>query len=804
MDFSRETPTTQATPLTISFLNENSLEEIKDIKAKKENESVKDLTLEEKIDLYNKVKNLENLQQKAIYEKSDKKQKKVNEKLISLNTSGEENEFEYYYTPIYVAENKINTEEKRKLIENRIKREELRKKMKEKNIVPKVDVASMKQIQKLEDVIKISQKPLVVKKKDKKEEVKDNIKLNDKQELLASNNITADKQNKIVEDKEDKNDSLVEENTYEESLNVDEVITSIAISNNQIDQKFENVKSDEIFNSEDIKKLKEMDENKYPVLKQYLNSKYNKQDKNNYSLDNLNLFNNVLNLINEEYSNKIPRDYAEKHKLKDLEIYKNNQELINDFIKLYNNLPKEANDKNLNLNIDNNHLCDFLLDENNKYGNSYKKIYIKFAKEQNKKLENLLDIKIERGIFDQNCKNRINIQQINEKEIFTMKLPKKVSFMNILFDSSYRKILDSEVKCNELYKEYEINYDLIEDNLTESLLKNKKLLNEDINTISSFTYNNEVFNNQVTDLITIFNKRYYPTKPIDLYNKVNIYKFSQDNKNSILCQDIINDFITLIKYLNDKKKENNNEIIIDDKTKENKEENQENKENDFKISKETTIKEVVNTLTGSFSNNFIKLFETEDNATIDKTSDIFTYYLKLNFDLVKEELDDYQENLDEESKKKIDNYYSDKVHTIKKEDFACAIRLFTTLVLFLEKDKEKKIKNNRNNLVNYLKASDLWRDIYDHPDFNKNLNELRDINVKISQIIPLYEVLGKDIKESDYDDVRAQIEKEKENEKEKESGDEIDNKSDKTDSEGGDSDDDDEFARKSDDDDDRD
>ena len=258
MDFSRETPTTQATPLTISFLNENSLKEIKDIKAKKENESVKDLTIEEKIDLYNKVKNLENLKQKGIYEKSDKKQKKSSEKTISLNSS-EENEFEYYCTPIYVAENKINTEEKRKVIENRIKREELRKKMKEKNIVPKVDLASIKQIQKLEDIIKISQKPLVVKKKDKKEEVKDNIKLNDKQELLASNDISTNKQNEVIEDK---NDSLVEENTYEENLNVDEVITSIAISSNQIDQKFENVKSDEIFNSEDIKKLKEIDENK--------------------------------------------------------------------------------------------------------------------------------------------------------------------------------------------------------------------------------------------------------------------------------------------------------------------------------------------------------------------------------------------------------------------------------------------------------------------------------------------------------------------------------------------------------------
>ena len=477
-------------------------------------------------------------------------------------------------------------------------------------------------------------------------------------------------------------------------------------------------------------------------------------------MNNLNLFNSVLNLINEEYSNKISRDYAEKHKLKDLEIYNNNQELINNFIEFYNKLTKEVNDKNLSISIE-NPLCDFLLDDNNKFGNSYKKIYIKFALEQNKKLENLLDIKIERGIFVQNCKNRINIQQINEKEIFTMILPKKVSFMNILFDSSYRKILDSEVKSNELYKEYEINYDLIEENLTESLLKNKKLLNEDINTISSFIYNNEVFNNQVTDLITVFNKR-YSHKPIDLYNQVDIYKFSQGNKNANLCQNIINDFITLIKYLNDKRKETKNENIITDQTKDN---NKENKETDFKITEETKIYEVVNKLKDSFSNNFIEIFQNKDNLTIDKTSDIFTYYLKLIFELVMDELKDYQENLDDESKKKVENY-SEKEHPIKKEDLACAIRLFTTLVLFLEKDKEdkeKKIKNNRNNLVNYLKASDLWRDIYDHPDFNKNLNELRDINVKISQIIPLYEVLGKDIKESDYDDVRVQIEKGKEN-----------------------------------------
>ena len=103
------------------------------------------------------------------------------------------------------------------------------------------------------------------------------------------------------------------------------------------------------------------------------------------------------------------------------------------------------------------------------------------------KLEKLLDIKIERGIFDINCKNRIKIQQINEKDIFTLSFPKEYSFIDILFDSSYRKILDSETRSNELYKEYEIDYDLIEEKVTDVLLKNKKLLN---NEVTEFIYNN--------------------------------------------------------------------------------------------------------------------------------------------------------------------------------------------------------------------------------------------------------------------------------------------------------------------------
>ena len=85
----------------------------------------------------------------------------------------------------------------------------------------------------------------------------------------------------------------------------------------------------------------------------------------------------------------------------------------------------------------------------------------------------------------------------------------------------------------------------------------------------------------------------------------------------------------------------------------------------------------------------------------------------------------YNQELNEESKNIINDYYQkSKSHLISKKDFARAIRLFTTLVLFLEEDKENKIKNNCNNIVYYLKQLDLWNqemgDVkfwYRHPFF---------------------------------------------------------------------------------------
>jgi len=327
-----------------------------------------------------------------------------------------------------------------------------------------------------------------------------------------------------------------------------------------------------------------------------------------------------------------------------------------------------------------------------------------------------------------------------------LNLPKKNSFIEILFNASYRKILDTVPINYKFYKEYVINYDYIEEIMTELLLKNKKLLNGNL---TEFIYNNEVFNNQITNIITLLREKY--KNQMSIYDKVSIYKFCKANNNQNLYRNILNDFVTLIKYLNSKDKE-------------------------AIIKEEVKIYEVIKEIKDSTSKDFIKLFEQQNELTIGKLPEIFDYYLKVIADDITKEIKKYQVNLDKNSKDIISIYYK-KDHYITKKDLAYSIRLFISLVLFTEEEKSK-IKSNTNNIIKYLTPPDLWKkDIYSDVDnFNKNLNELKSMNLKINQIYFLYDALGKDIEKNYFDDVIEKIKNEEgeegEGDEEEKSGDE--------------------------------
>ena len=146
--------------------------------------------------------------------------------------------------------------------------------------------------------------------------------------------------------------------------------------------------------------------------------------------------------------------------------------------------------------------------------------------------------------------------------------------------------------------------------------------------------------------------------------------------------------------------------------------------------------------------------------------EIFDYYLKVIFCEIISEIKNYQVRLDIYSKKKIKEYYKTK-HVIGKKDFAYAIRLFITLILFLEdKESKKKIKNNSNNIIKYLKSQDFWKkEIFDDDNFNNNLSVFKSMNFHINQMKDLYETLDKVIERDFFKDVKDYIEDQKKKQK---------------------------------------
>ena len=408
------------------------------------------------------------------------------------------------------------------------------------------------------------------------------------------------------------------------------------------------------------------------------------------------------------------------------------------------------------------------MDPENKYGIIYKTILQQFIKRQNDELADLLEKKIIDGKIDINSTNRINIQQIKEDEIFTFNAPYKFSFITETFNSSYRKIIDNN--NYEKYNDYVINFDSIEERLTDLLLKNKKLLNEDI---IEFSYNNELFTIEISNVISTFKDNYNQEK-LTIDDKEIIYKFYDTNKeNKDLHKKIILDFMTLIKYLS-----NNNE-------------------------KNQAISEIISKIESNFSTEFFEIFKDENDIdkdndekdkksnkrdlTVNKTLNIFEYFLKFIFKEIKEDLEEYSlefkdKKLEKKAKDELEKFFSyeekedEEVNNIynkkiiTKNNLTLALKWFMTLVLFNEKDKENKIKGNKKNLINYLNIADLWdKGIFkDTNNFNSDLVELKKCNIPINKIIWLYDFLV----EGEPDEVE-EIPKEEgeENEEEEESKD---------------------------------
>ena len=272
--------------------------------------------------------------------------------------------------------------------------------------------------------------------------------------------------------------------------------------------------------------------------------------------------------------------------------------------------------------------------------------------------------------------------------------------------------------------------------------------------IIEFVYNNENFTKKLSNIISIFREK-YPKEKITMDDKEIIYNFCEENKsNKDMYNKIINDFMTLINFLINREEEN------------------------------VPISEMNSHIEKNISPEFIKLFEDKKDLTLNKIIELFEYYLKLIFNYIKEDLENYAINFkDKKAEKKLkdelEKYFDieedinskDKQKIISKKNLSNALRLFMCLVLFGEKDKNKKIKESKKNLINYLNIEDLWeKQIYTNTKFNKDLNDLKELNIQVNKIIWLYDYLVEGEEEDYIKEIEDYIENKEDKEKQNDPG----------------------------------
>ena len=493
----------------------------------------------------------------------------------------------------------------------------------------------------------------------------------------------------------------------------------------------------------------------YPVLAEYLKLK-----KNDNILNYFYVYNSVLNLINEEYSSKITREFSINETLDKLLIYQENKDLFTKFFDIYYklsvNINSEGNDDDDENEDDNkinpnlsltpaSPLFKFLIVDENEFSKTYKDFYKQFIYKHNEIVEKLLDAKSK--IFDvQNQKkDKINIQNITkEDDIF---ITKNDLIQNLLFNYSYRKIIINGKYSD--FNKYEIDLEYIEEIMTDKLLKNKKLISDEI---FEFKYKNEDLEFKNKDICTKLKEKIFEEE-LNINDKTIIYEYFQKNKGDVnLHLKLLDDFANLIHYTG----ENIDKIEEASKTK---------------------ICDLIEKLE-FISDDFKEIFKENNIFNINKLLNIYEYYQILCFNKVKDKLNEYQEEINEqEIKNAISKYIENdlKANKIIKTNLEIAIRKFILCFLTKENNKENKIKQNKNNIKNYLEIEDLWnKDFYKKNEFYQELKKLKDLGIKVNNVIHFYEKCFKNMHKNDFDDVKAELlrreeeRQRKEKEKEKE------------------------------------
>ena len=441
-------------------------------------------------------------------------------------------------------------------------------------------------------------------------------------------------------------------------------------------------------------------------------------------------FNEFSNYMIDYYSYQITREYASNNKIKDEEIFKNENfknEKYNNFINIWKELKQYAikfgcrNDMPIIELNDDTPLSYFLVDNGELGKGMYlAAAYQNFIDWQNRFLDSLIEPNKQIGIlhhYVRNLEKKIDVQNAKKNDILDFDDIDN-SFVEIIYENSRRNILKEDKSINYMnYKQYIYDFDAIEKFLGECLLPEKVKFNSTDN-LRYITYCFEGFKGNKSSILSDFINK-YPQVPLSLENRKIIFDIIKDKleEQNDSLQKILFSIQLIIYYLIKERKNENEEI-----------------------------KAVIDFLPHyiKLSEDCIKFFESPNlNVKLEELIDTYSYLELLCFDpIIKNLRECYKKKIEENKAKVLLTLIDNKeLKLITKETLAIACRRFISRYLVATRDDIEY--DEKKPLSPYLTRYEFWPqnfiDNYDILEIDIELIGKAELNV--GQCYELYKLM---------------------------------------------------------------
>ena len=351
-------------------------------------------------------------------------------------------------------------------------------------------------------------------------------------------------------------------------------------------------------------------------------------------------------------------------------------------------------------------------------------VYQKYISFQNSFLDNVIyNIPLENQklmYIKDKISEKINPQKANKNNVISFDITTEnyESFLEMILFYSYKDSFDENFNF-DFSKKDRIKYNLeeIEEQLENLLLPGKKKFNDKLEFV---IYQFEGFRSQNSSILSTFISN-YPQKMLDDEQKKNLYNFRSEQYSTESITKILFSIQLMITFYNERPPYSDKNIRITETI------------NDF-----PSYFKIPDDIKNLFASN---------PFTISHILRVYEYFELLCFNEFKKNIDpSYKQIISDEKKENIDKYFKNKADRclLNQLQISTAVRRFISRSLVgIREDSEVKENQELFDFLRY--KEDCWnREISSSAKFDEEIEDLKKLNIQVSEALNLYERLGGD------------------------------------------------------------